>query len=191
MPIFDLTVGKIIYLIESINRFLFQAPIEALKAFEFFISIIVSILMLIFWLKIEKISKEETNFFKALIKNWKDFEFLKKPKRTFEEIKKIFYQNKNKALIEINNFFDFVLSVFGYDGTLEEKLNKISVEILPNLDEVKKAYKIVEIIEEKLKKNEKINLTEDEYLIIFHEYEKALYNLNILTIEDFLVKNQE
>ncbi|GIW65186.1 MAG: hypothetical protein KatS3mg093_165 [Candidatus Parcubacteria bacterium] len=62
---------------------------------------------------------------------------------------------------------------------------------MPNLDEVKKAYKIVEIIEEKLKKNEKINLTEDEYLIIFHEYEKALYNLNILTIEDFLVKNQD
>jgi hypothetical protein len=60
---------------------------------------------------------------------------------------------------------------------------------LPNLEEIQKAYQIVKLIEEKLKNNETLNLTEDEYLLIFHEYEKALLNLNILTIEDFLVKN--
>ncbi|GIW67364.1 MAG: hypothetical protein KatS3mg096_232 [Candidatus Parcubacteria bacterium] len=190
MTIFDLTIGRILSLVEGINRFLFQTPVEILKAFGFFFSIIITGLMIFYWLKIEKETKDETNYWKTLIKNLKDFEFLKNPKKNFEEIKKIFYQDKNKALIEINNFFDFVLTVFGYTDKLEEKLNKVSIEFLPNLEEIKKAYKIVTIIEEKLKNNEEINLTEDEYLTIFHEYEKALYNLNILTIEDFLVRNQ-
>jgi hypothetical protein len=60
---------------------------------------------------------------------------------------------------------------------------------LPNLEEIKKAIEIVKIIEEKIKNQEEINLSEDEYFVIFHEYEKALLNLNILTTEDFLVKN--
>jgi hypothetical protein len=189
MTIFDLTIGRIISLVESINRILFQTPIEILKAFGFFFSLFLTGLMIFFWIKMEKQSKDEFNYWKYLIKNWKDFYFFKKAKKNFEEIKKIFYQDKNKALIEINKFFDLTLYAFGYEGTLEEKLNKIPPEILQNLDEIKKAIKIVSLIEEKLKNNEEVNLTEDEYFIIFHEYEKALFNLNILSTEDFLAMN--
>jgi hypothetical protein len=73
--------------------------------------------------------------------------------------------------------------------SLEEKLSKVSPLILPNLEEIKKAIEIVKIIAEKIKNQEEINLSEDEYFVIFHEYEKALFNLNILATEDFLVKN--
>jgi hypothetical protein len=189
MTIFDLTIGRIISLVESINRILFQTPIEILKAFGFFFSLFLTGLMIFFWIKMEKQSKDEFNYWKYLIKNWKDFYFFKKAKKNFEEIKKFFYQDKNKALIEINKFFDLTLYAFGYEGTLEEKLNKVPPEILQNLDEIKKAIKIVSLIEEKLKNNEEVNLTEDEYFIIFHEYEKALFNLNILSTEDFLAMN--
>jgi len=189
MTIFDLTIGRIISLVEGINKLLFQTPIEILKALGLFFSLFLTLLMVLAWIKIEKETKDEIGYWKTLIKNRRDFYFLKKPKKNFEEIKKIFYEDKNKALIEINKFFDFVLEVFGYEGSLEEKLNKVSPLILPNLEEVKKAVEIVKIIEEKIKNREEINLTEDEYFLIFHEYEKALLNLNILTIEDFLVKN--
>jgi len=189
MTIFDLTIGRIISLIEEINKLLFQTPAEILRALGLFFSLFLTGLMVFAWIKIEKETKEEINYWKYLIKNRKDFYFLKKPKRNFEEIKKIFYEDKNKALIEINKFFDFVLEVFGYEGNLEEKLSKVSPLILPNLEEIKKAIEIVKIIEEKIKNQEEINLTEDEYFLIFHEYEKALLNLNILTTEDFLVRN--
>jgi hypothetical protein len=189
MTIFDLTIGRIISLIEEINKLLFQTPAEILRALGLFFSLFLTGLMVFAWIKIEKETKEEINYWKYLIKNRKDFYFLKKPKRNFEEIKKIFYEDKNKALIEINKFFDFVLEVFGYEGNLEEKLGKVSPLILPNLEEIKKAIEIVKIIEEKIKNQEEINLTEDEYFLIFHEYEKALLNLNILTTEDFLVRN--
>jgi len=189
MTIFDLTIGRIINLVEGINKFLLQTPVEILKALGLFFSLFLTGLMVFAWIKIEKETKDEINYWKTLFKNRRDFYFLKKPKKNFEEIKKIFYEDKNKALIEINKFFDFVLEVFGYEGSLEEKLSKISPLILPNLEEIKKAIEIVKIIEEKIKNQEEINLTEDEYFLIFHEYEKALFNLNILATEDFLVKN--
>jgi len=189
MTIFDLTIGKILSLIEAINSFLFETPVAILKAIGFFLSIFITALMIFLWLKFEKENRDEIDYWKTLIKNLKDFYFLQKPNKDFEEIKKIFYHNHAQGLIELNKFFDFVLEVFGYDGTLEEKLNKVSTAALPNLEEIKKAYQIVRLIEEKIKNNEDLNLTEDEYLLIFHEYEKALLNLNILTTEDFLVKN--
>jgi hypothetical protein len=189
MPILDLTIGRIISLVEGINKLLFQTPVEILKALGLFFSLFLTGLMVFAWIKIEKETKDEINYWKILFKNRRDFYFLRKPKKNFEEIKKIFYEDKNKALIEINKFFDFVLEVFGYEGNLEEKLSKVSPLILPNLEEIKKAIEIVKIIAEKIKNQEEINLTEDEYFVIFHEYEKGLFNLNILATEDFLVKN--
>jgi hypothetical protein len=189
MTIFDLTIGRIINLVEGINKFLLQTPVEILKALGLFFSLFLTGLMVLAWIKIEKETKDEINYWKTLFKNRRDFYFLKKPKKNFEEIKKIFYEDKNKALVEINKFFNFVLEVFGYEGSLEEKLSKVSSSILPNLEEIRKAVEIVKIIEEKIKNQEEINLTEDEYFVIFHEYEKSLLNLNILATEDFLVKN--
>ncbi len=189
MTIFDLTIGRIINLVEGINKFLLQTPVEILKALGLFFSLFLTGLMVFVWIKIEKETKDEIGYWKTLIKNRRDFYFLKNSKRYFLKIKKNFYEDKNKALIKINKFFDFVLEVFGYEGSLEEKLNKVSPLILPNLEEIKKAIEIVKIIEEKIKNQEEINLSEDEYFVIFHEYEKALLNLNILTTEDFLVKN--
>jgi hypothetical protein len=189
MAIFDLTIGRIINLVEGINKFLLQTPVEILKALGLFFSLFLTGLMVFVWIKIEKETKDEIGYWKTLIKNRRDFYFLKNSKRYFLKIKKNFYEDKNNALIKINKFFDFVLEVFGYEGSLEEKLNKVSPLILPNLEEIKKAIEIVKIIEEKIKNQEEINLSEDEYFVIFHEYEKALLNLNILTTEDFLVKN--
>ena len=189
MTIFDLTIGRIILLIEEINKLLFQTPVEILKALGLFFSLFLTGLIIFAWIRIERQTKDEIGYWKSLIKNQKDFFFLKQPKKNFENIKKIFYEDKNKALIEINKFFDLVLEVFGYEGSLEEKLSKVSPLILPNLDEIKKAVEIVKLLEEKIKNQEEINLTEEEYFVIFHEYEKALLNLNILTTEDFLAKN--
>jgi hypothetical protein len=189
MTIFDLTIGRIIYLIETLDKILFEAQFEILRSLGIFLSLFITGLMIFFWIKIETIIKDETKFWQPLLKNLKDFFFLKRSKKNFNKIKAIFYKDKNKGLIEINNFLDFVLEIFGQTNSLEEKLNKISTSILPNLEELKKAVEIVKIINLKLKNNEEINLTDDDYLLIFHEYEKALLNLNLINEEDFLAKN--
>lgn len=187
MAVLDLTIGRIINLIENINKLLFETPFEILKTLGFLFSLLITFLMILFWIKFEKETKMEINYWKRLIKNIKDFQLMKNFPTTFDKIKKMYYQNKNLALIEVDQFLNFALETFGYEGNLDEKLNKVPTTILLNLEEIKKAHQIVKIIKEKLANNEEIPLTDDEYLMIFHEYEKALYNLNILTTENFLV----
>lgn len=182
---------KLFYFIDNINRFLFEIPFSVFKIIGFSLSLLVIFLSIFYWIKLEKENRDELDYWQTLIKNSRDFRFLQRPNKNFEKIKKIFYQNKIQGLIELTKFFDFVLDVFGYEGNLEEKLTKIQPEFLPNLEKVKKAYQIIILAEEKLKNNQTINLTEDDYLLVFHEFEQALFFLNILTREDFLVKSPE
>ncbi len=189
MTLLDLTIGRIIFLIEFLDKLLFGNIFIIIKVLGLFLSLIISFLLILIWIKLENEYKDETNFWLTLIKNTKDFYFLKKAKKNFDEIKKIFHEDQNKGLIEIDNFLNFVLETFGYEGNLEEKLNKIDINLLPNLEDIKKANKIVEIIKNYLENNKQINLSYDEYLLIFNEYEKTLFYLNVLNPEDFLVKN--
>jgi len=189
MTLLDLTIGRIIFLIEFLDKLLFGNIFIIIKVLGLFLSLIISFLLILIWIKLENEYKDETNFWLTLIKNTKDFYFLKKAKKNFDEIKKIFHEDQNKGLIEIDNFLNFVLETFGYEGNLEEKLNKIDINLLPNLEDIKKANKIVEIIKNYLDNNKQINLSYGEYLLIFNEYEKTLFYLNVLNPEDFLVKS--
>jgi NurA-like 5'-3' nuclease len=189
MTLLDLTIGRIIFLVEFLDKLLFGNIFIIIKVLGLFLSLIISSLLIFIWIKLENEYKDETNFWLTLIKNTKDFYFLKKAKKNFDEIKKIFHEDQNKGLIEIDNFLNFVLETFGYEGKLEEKLNQIDINLLPNLEDIKKANKIVEIIKNYLDNNKQINLSYDEYLLIFNEYEKTLFYLNVLNPEDFLVKS--
>jgi NurA-like 5'-3' nuclease len=189
MTLLDLTIGRIIFLVEFLDKLLFGNIFIIIKVLGLFLSLIISFLLIFIWIKLENEYKDETNFWLTLIKNTKDFYFLKKAKKNFDEIKKIFHEDQNKGLIEIDNFLNFVLETFGYEGKLEEKLNQIDINLLPNLEDIKKANKIVEIIKNYLDNNKQINLNYDEYLLIFNEYEKTLFYLNVLNPEDFLVKS--
>lgn len=191
MNIFDLTIGKIIKVLETLINFVFKQAYYFLEISIFIFSLTISLVLIWLWLKYEIKNKDEINKWKNYKKWVKEYFFLKKPKKDFEEIKKIFYENKILALRNLNNFLNFVLETFGYEGKLEEKLVKINPEFLPNIENLKKAFSIYKLIEEKLKNSEKINLTDEDYLLLFHTYEIALYNLNIITLEDFLVKNLE
>ncbi len=191
MTIFDLTIGRIINLIEAINKILFGTPIEILKSLGLFFSLLISGLLIYYWTKLERKEKDETDFWQSLLKNKRDYKFIKESKKFFNKIKENFYKDKIQGLIEINNFLDRILESFGYEGNLEEKLDKIYLKFLPNKEEIKKARKALILIDQKIKSGEGVNLSNEDYLIIFHEYEKGLFNLNVITEEDFLVKNQE
>jgi hypothetical protein len=191
MTIFDLTIGRILGLVESITKALFGPPIEILKTLGLTFSLIITGLLLYFWIKLEMNDKDEITFWQVIIKNRKEYKFLKRAKEEFLKIKANFYKNKIQSLIEINNFLDEILTIFGYKGSLEEKLDKIYEKFLPNKEEIKKARKILILIDQRINQGKNVNLSESDYLTIFHEYEKGLFYLNVITEEDFLVKNQE
>ncbi len=189
MSIFQLTIGKILFLIETITNYFIGKGFYLFKSSIFLLSLLFSIFLIFLWFRYELKNKDEIKKWQLYLKTVKDYLFLKNPKKNFEEIKKIFYQDKILALQEINKFLDFVLTNFGYSGTLEEKIEKVNEIVLPNKEDLKKALTIYKLIEEKIKNNEKVELSDDEYLLVFHQYELALFNLNIINQEDFLAKN--
>jgi hypothetical protein len=119
MTLLDLTIGRIIFLVEFLDKLLFGNIFIIIKVLGLFLSLIISFLLIFIWIKLENEYKDETNFWLTLIKNTKDFYFLKKAKKNFDEIKKIFHEDQNKGLIEIDNFLNFVLETFGYEGKLK------------------------------------------------------------------------
>lgn len=154
-------------------------------------SLIFSLILVIIWLKFELKNKDEIGKWQSYLKWLRNYLFLKNPKSHFEKIKKTFHYNPILALREINNFLDFVLTTFGYEGNLEEKINKANPSIFSNPEDLKKAILAWRLIEERLKESENVNLNQNDYLLLFHTYEIALKDLNIISSEDFLVKNLE
>lgn len=191
MPLFELTFGKIISLIEGFTKILFGTAIEFFRGLFLTISLIIIGFLIFFWIKLELKNKDEITFWQIISKNIKNYKFYKEIPQRFNDIKKSFQKNKVNGLIQINNFLDDILSASGYEGSLEEKLDKINIKFLPNKEEIKKTRKILILINEKLQTKEKINLTDEEYFLIFQEYQKALLYLKAINDQDLLVMNQE
>jgi len=81
------------------------------------------------------------------------------------------------ALIEADALLDETLKRLGYPGeSLGERLEKLTVDILPNLEEIQKIHKIRNnIIHDP---TYKLNLEEAKKALVI--YEKALINLDVL-----------
>ncbi len=160
--------------------------IEIIKTIIYFASLIYSINLFILWVYFEIKNKEETGFWLGiidLIKKYKNYNALKSKTPAYEEIKKSYLEDHKRGLINLKNYFLFVLDSLGYQGeNFEEKIDNISDEDLPNKKDVKKAIKAIFLLE---RSNQE--LEEEEYELLFSTLEKALYHLNIIEKEDFLV----
>jgi hypothetical protein len=171
--------------VEKIFDF-FIKNFETIKTILYFVSLIYSFNLFLIWLYFEIKNKDETGFWLGLldlIKKYKNFNELKSKTPTYEEIKKSYLKNHKRGLINLKNYFLFVLDVLGYSGeNFEEKINNISDDDLPNKEDVKKAVKAISLLEKSDQE-----LDEEEYELLFSTLEKALYYLNIIEKEDFLV----
>lgn len=190
MSIFDLTIGKIFSLIEISIKFVLERPL-AFRYTLYFLSLIFTFALIFHWIKLELKNQDEIGKWKGLWKLRKNFYFYKNAKKNWEEIKSKFLENKKEGLILAKNFVNLVLDTFGYEGSLEEKLDKVSLVVLPNKEDLKKATEIAKIIEEKMRNNEEIDLDEKEILLVFNQFEISLQNLNIISTQDFLALSQE
>jgi len=168
---------------EAILKF-FLNNLPTIKSIIFFISFIYSLNLFIFWLYLEIKNKDEIGFWLGLGDIIKYYRKIKNKKLNYEEVKKTYLENHFLGLIALKNFFTEIIEIFGYQGNnLEERIKNISDEDLPNKEDVLKAIKIINLLE----KRQENDLSEEEIELIFSTLEKALYYLNVIEKEDFLV----
>lgn len=81
------------------------------------------------------------------------------------------------AIIEADNLLDEVLKKMGFmDKTLGEKLDKLTIDILSNLNEVREAHKI----RSNIIHDPTFRLDRNEAKKVFKTYEKAMVDLQVL-----------
>jgi hypothetical protein len=191
MEILQLTIGKIFLFVEKVLELIIPSSLILNKLFIFLLSIISTFLMILWWIKLELKNEDEIDYWQSLFKSKKDYFFIKNQRKTFEKIKKIFYQDEVKGLIEIDKFLKTIIEMFGYsENNLEDNIEKLPSTISKNKEDIKKAIKIVSLIKEKLENNEEITLKKEEYFLVFHQYEQFLADLSVITSDNFLVVGQ-
>lgn len=184
MPVIDLTIGKILNLIEEIIVQTIGINFELFKSLIFLFSIFYSLNLILFWIYLEMKNKDEIGFWDFILKSYKRFKDLKKASFSYQNVKETYLNNKQEGLFGLRDFFKLALESYGYSGNLEEILNQLNEKILPNLEDVKKAIKAINLIE----KNKNNNLSDEEIELLYSTIETALYHLNVIEKEDFLVK---
>ena len=141
---------------------------------SFFLGFVIWALIKTTWLK------------RAFLQDLKEFftyrpyglkKFVKEWKKTKERLDTGLESEAKLALIEADALLDETLKRLGYPGeSLGERLEKLTVDILPNLEEVRKIHKIRNnIIHDP---TYKLNLEEAKKALVI--YEKALINLDVL-----------
>jgi len=190
MAFLEVIFNKLIYLTETVSNIFLLSTFNLIKSFVFIVSLGITCLLIYFWIKLEIKNKDEYRYWNTIFKSIKDYNFLKKQRKFFTQIKEIFYKDNIQGIFEIHDFLDFVLTTFGYQGSFEDKIQSVSEKILSNKEEVKKAFQILCLIKEKIENGQQIDLSSDDFLLIFKTYEKSLYELKVLDFEDLLVKSQ-
>ncbi|MCS7200681.1 MAG: hypothetical protein NZ822_00820 [Patescibacteria group bacterium] len=191
MEIIELTVGKVFLFFETILNFIIPTGLGLAKLSVYLTSLILTSLMIIWWIKFELVNQDEIDYWQSFLKSRKDFKFIKNQEKNFKRIKAIFINDKIRGLIEIDKFVNSIVDMFGYgEYTLEEKVDKIPDDVAKNKEDLKKSIKIVNLIKEKINKGDDVDLKDEEFNIVFNSYEKFLIDLGIITTENFLVETR-
>jgi len=159
---------------------------EIISVLVYFLSLLISFNLFMGFVYLELKNKNEIGFWLKLRdfkKRFKRFQSLKK--LNYEDVKASYLQDKIQGLKEIKNFLAEVLEELGFEGqTLEEKINDLPFEE-DEKQNLKKAVRIVELIQNK----QNVNLSEEEIKIVYAEFEKALFLLNLIEKEEMVAES--
>lgn len=188
MQLFDLTIEKVLEYLEKFPPPNFEPLFENIKTLVFLLSLIYSLNLILLWIYYEIKNKDEIGFWLGILNLIRAYKNSQKKLPSYEEIKKVYLENHKEGIIFLRNYLNEILEILGFSGgNLIEKIGSISEEDLPNKENLIKAIKAINILEQKSNPQ----LTEEEFQLIYSEIEKALYYLNIIDKEDFLVKIRE
>lgn len=188
MTITESLIEKASEIIKDFVLYAFGIDFEILRAILFFFSLIYSLNLILLWIYYEMKNNDEIGFWMKLKKVYNLYKASKEKVTDYNEIKKTYLEDNKEGLIALKNYLNKILEIIGYQGNnLIEKIETIPTEYLPNKENLKKSVKIIELIEKK----DKFSLTKEEVDLVYSEIERALYYLDIIEKEDFLVKTLE
>jgi len=177
-------IQTILSLLGGLSGLLFSLPeFRKLKIIISALAILFSLALIGYWIYLERKYRFGIEWWKFLIKYYS--EAFIKPEYFDQEwlkIKNIFLSDHFAALLKTYKYLEEVIDLYGYEEpTLIEKFKKIPDQVFPNKERFLKALEALEIIKNKLSKNEKIEISEIEALAILKEIETGLQGLFVIT----------
>lgn len=185
MSLIDFIYRNLSYVLDSIVFFFFRNPL-ALKFLIYLFSLALCLFFIYQWVKLEIKNQDEIGKWKGFFTLRKRFRFYKNSRKIWNKVKSKFLENKKQGLIYALNYLDYALGTLGYEGDIDEKIQKINPTFINNLEDLKKAIEITKILKET-----KRELSDEEYFLVFKQFEFALEKLKFINQEDFLALNQE
>ncbi|MGC8981626.1 MAG: hypothetical protein ACP5JU_01610 [Minisyncoccia bacterium] len=184
-------IEKFLRVIAGIGGLIFGTPeFKKLKIIISFLSIIFSLLLIWYWIYLERKYKFGIDEWKRVLRDFSDA-FLKEDhfKKQWADIKKIFLVNHLKAINRTYKFLQELIDFYGYKGdNIIEKFKNFPDQILKNKSDFLKAVEILVLIDNKQKKKEGVEISKDEALRVLYEIEKGLKNLLVINHEDLWVE---
>lgn len=179
---------RILEILSKISGFLFNIPeFQKFKVVISLFSIIISLLLIFYWIYLERKYKYGSDWWAFLIKYF--LEAFIKPdyfKNEWKKIKNIFITDHISALVKTYQFLQEVIDLYGYeDGTLKEKFLKIPNQVYSKKDRYGMALEALEIIYNKIQNKNKIEITQLDSISILKEIESMLGDLFVISPEDY------
>lgn len=184
-------IEKFLKVIASLGGVIFGTPeFKKIKIILSFFSIIISILLIWYWIYLERKYKYGLWEWKRVYKDFTEA-FIKSDyfRKKWVDIKKVYLSNYMKSLENAYLFLSELIDFYGYEGdNIIEKYQKFPNQILKNKDDFLKALEILVLIYEKNKKKQKIEISQKETIKVLYVIEKGLRNLLVINQGDLWVE---
>lgn len=179
---------KLLEIFSKIAGLLFNIPeFQKLRIIVSILGLLFSLFLIGYWIYLERKYKYGREWWSFLIKYFLDA-FIKPEyfKNEWKKIKDIFLSDHILALKSTYKFLEELIDFYGYEkGSLKEKFMSVPNQIYTSKDRYEKALEALEIIQNKLEKREKLEITKKEALAVLKEIELMLKDLLVINPEDY------
>lgn len=179
---------RILEIFSKIAGLLFNIPeFQKLRILISLFSIIFSLLLIFYWIYLERKYKYGSEWWSFLIKYF--LEAFIKPeyfKNEWRKIKNLFVTDHISSLLKTYQFLQEVIDLYGYEkGNLKEKFLQIPNQVYNKKERYEMALEALEVIYNKIQKKEEIEITKLDALSILKEIESMLGDLFVISPEDY------
>jgi len=182
MPIFD----RLFQFVASFGGIVFTSPEYAVfRIILSIFSLLAAAALLWYWVYLEKRYQFGWDWWKTLFGFWVEARASADVfKKVWMKIQDTFNQNMRSALFEAEDMFNEVLNFYFYqEEPLRDRIPRISPKWIPNIERLTFINEALDLMREKIKDGQQVEVSRDEALAILKEFEDALYSMLVIDEE--------